>query len=117
MTAAMGGDDVEAPRARPYTSTAGRTEANEPLDVASVVRTTGKYRPQEFAVDHADVLSMCSLPISVAEVAANLAQPVVVAKIVLSDLIRTGAVAARPLSYAPPDLHILERLLDGLQRL
>lgn len=117
MTAPAGGDDVDAPRARPYTTTAGRTEADEPLDVASLVRTTGRVTPKELPVDHADVLALCSKPIAVGEVAATLRQPVFVVKIVISDLIRNGAVAARPLSFTPPDLETLERLLHGLQRL
>lgn len=109
--------NVVAPRARPYATTAGRTEGKEQLDIAALVRATGRFQPRQFPVEHAAALALCSSPVSVAEVAANLAQPVVVAKVLLSDLVESGAVAARPLSFAPPDLDMLEKLLNGLQKL
>lgn len=119
MTVPDGGDDVEfyAPRIRPYTTTSGRTEPQAPLDVASLVRATGRYQQDAFSIDHAGALALCAAPTSVAELAAHLAQPVMLTKVLLSDLIAAGAVDTKPISTSPPDIAFLERLLDGLRNL
>jgi len=120
MTDPDGHGDVVlgAPRIRPYTTTSGRTEPAAPLDVASQVRDTGRYQPEMFPLDHADVLtSLSGTTISVAEVAVCMGRPVMVVKVLLSDLIASGAVATRAISSEPHDISLLKRLLDGLQTL
>ncbi|WP_232284070.1 DUF742 domain-containing protein [Saccharomonospora glauca] len=103
---------------RPYTVTNGRTHPSTVLELMSLVRTTGKVAPERLGHDHAQVLRLCQSPISVAEVAAVLKQPVMVAKVLLSDLIQLGAAATRAPSQADStDPALLEALLDGLQRL
>ncbi|WAL69962.1 DUF742 domain-containing protein [Amycolatopsis cynarae] len=104
---------------RPYTVTNGRTKPSTPLDLVSLVRATGKSKvpPERLGLEHAQALQLCAATTSVAEVAAHLRQPVVVTKVLLSDLIESGAVTARFPTFDSTDPSRLEALLDGLRRL
>ena len=105
---------------RPYTVTNGRTHPSRPLDLMSLVRATGrgKVPAERLGREHAQALRLCHAPISVAEVAAYLKQPVIVTKVVLSDLIESGAITTRsPSTVAATDPVRLKALLDGLRRL
>ena len=106
---------------RPYTATNGRTRPSTALDLLSLVRATGRgtISPERLGYDHAQALRLCQKPTSVAEVAAHLRQPANVAKVLLSDLIDTGAVVTK---MPEPDGHqsdpdILEAVLAGLRGL
>jgi hypothetical protein len=107
---------------RPYTATNGRTQPSAQLDLMSLVRATGRGVVSEdrLGIEHADALRLCYQPTSVAEVAAQLRQPVMVTKVLLSDLIESGAVITRaPMAageYANSP-EILEELIAGLRRL
>ena len=107
-------------RAAPYALTRGRTQPSSNLDMMSLVRATGRARGDEMGYSHAQALLLCQKPVSVAEIAAEIGQPITVAKVILSDLIEFGAVIAS----APPmpdtftnDPNILEAVLDGLRNL
>ncbi|GLY65878.1 DUF742 domain-containing protein [Amycolatopsis taiwanensis] len=105
---------------RPYTVTGGRTKPSTQLDMMSLVRATGQGRvaPERLGLEHAQALRLCRAPTSVAEIAAHLRQPVMVAKVVLSDLIESGAVTARfPAMFDPPDPTQLKALVDALRKL
>jgi hypothetical protein len=104
---------------RPYTATNGRTQPSVDLDLMSFVRATGRgsLTPERLGHEHAQTLRLCHLPTSVAEVAAHLRQPVMVTKVLLSDLIESGAVTTRYPTFEAPTPVDLRRLLDGLQRL
>lgn len=105
---------------RPYTVTNGRTHPSTALDLMSLVRATGRGRVSSDRLqhEHAQALRLCHSPTSVAEVAAHLQQPVMVTKILLSDLIEFGAVTTRlPTAPDSTDPERLEALLDGLRRL
>ncbi|MFD2417130.1 DUF742 domain-containing protein [Amycolatopsis pigmentata] len=105
---------------RPYTVTGGRTHPTAPLDLMSLVLATGrgKISPARLGREHAQALQLCQAPLSVAEVAAHLRQPVMVTKVVLSDLIESGAVTAKdPHALDTSDPVRLKALLDGLRRL
>jgi len=105
---------------RPYTVINGRTRPSTVLDLTSLVRATGKglVGPEQLGHEHAQALQLCHSPTSVAEVAAHLRQPVMVAKVLLSDLIDSGAITARfPAVLGTTDPALLEKLLDGLRRL
>lgn len=103
---------------RPYAVSNGRTTASLKLDLLSMVVATGDGVHGSLEPDHAQVLGLCLRPSSVAEIAARLRLPAVVAKVLLSDLVDCGAVrAADPLpATEAPNRVLLERLLDGLQR-
>lgn len=103
---------------RPYTVSSGRTQPSIDLDLLSLVLATG--RPTKtMDPEHVQALGLCSIPTSVAEVSAHLRLPVVVTKVILADLVDCDAMttrAPRPASD-PKDRALLEKLLDGLQRL
>jgi hypothetical protein len=104
---------------RPYTVTNGRTRPSTALDLVSLVRATGRstVAPEQLGLEHAEALRWCRTPTSVAEIAAHLRHPVMVTKVLLSDLIESGAVTARYPTFDSTDPARLEELLDGLRRL
>lgn len=111
-------DDDAGPLVRPYTVSSGRTHPTVALDLLSLVIATDKT-PRGIDPEHVKVLGLCHSPISVAEVAAHMRLPVVVTKVLLADLVECEAMATRaprPTSGAH-DRVLLERLLDGLQRI
>jgi hypothetical protein len=103
---------------RPYAVTNGRTSPAMQLDLLTMVVATGSDSGGNLEPDHLYVLGLCRFPLSVAEIAARLRLPAVVAKVLLSDLVDCGAIRmARPLTAADSSNRLLlERLLDGLQR-
>ncbi|HWE88183.1 MAG TPA: DUF742 domain-containing protein [Pseudonocardiaceae bacterium] len=107
-------DDAAGLLVRPYSVTNGRTRPTEPLDLLSMVRATGRV-PAHMEPEHHEALKLCEPPASVSEVAAKLRQPVVVAKVLLSDLIGWNAVSTRAPAVDIPDRSILEALLNGLR--
>jgi hypothetical protein len=103
---------------RPYAVTNGRTAPSMKLDLLSMVVATGGGRTGVLEPDHVDVLGLCRQPVSVAEIAARVRLPAVVAKVLLSDLVDCGAVQAAAPATGDDSTNqiLLERLLDGLQR-
>lgn len=108
--------------ARPYTATGGRTRASVQLDIATMVTSVQGARfadgVGELGGEHTQVLALCrSGPLSVAEVSHHLRLPRSVVKVLVSDLIKTGAVQARsPQPRDAADIEMLEALLAGLKR-
>jgi hypothetical protein len=103
---------------RPYAVANGRTAPSMKLDLLSMVVATGSGRTGVLEPDHVDVLGLCRQPVSVAEIAARVRLPAVVAKVLLSDLVDCGAVQATAPATGDDSTNqiLLERLLDGLQR-
>lgn len=108
-------------RIRPYVLTAGRQDLGTVrMDLITVVVATAEpsddigLEPEQLAVVH-----LCRSPRSVAEVAAHLELPVVVVKVLVSDLAGRGYVQTRaPLPpNQSPTRELLEAVLDGIQRL
>lgn len=114
-------DEEAGPLIRPYAMTKGRTRAeNHELDLITLVVSTRPPDPiSGLSSEHERIVEFCGRPISVAEVAANLDVPLMVAKVLLSDLMSTGAVIARPpiKTVQAPDRDILQAVLDGIRRL
>ena len=119
-------DDPEDSFVRPYTITHGRTvSAHDDLTLITIV--VALAAPEEQAgtrglePEHRAILEVCRGPVALAEVAARLNLPVAVAKILISDLITLGALAARsPVALAAgqkPDIRLLQAVRDGLRRL
>lgn len=118
-------DDEAGPVERPFAVTDGRTEPAIRLDLVSIVRASGET-PANLDPLLREVLRTCAQGTAVAEVAARLRRPIVVAKILLSDLIQMGAVTlvdrlGLPTVDEEQDPHerlkMLEDLLDGLRRI
>jgi hypothetical protein len=109
--------DADAgPVVRPYSVTYGRTRPRSALDLTTMLLATGRT-PRQMEPEHAQALRLCRAARSVAEVAANLQQPVVVAKVLLSDLIAWDALITGVPTVDTPDIQTMKDLLDGLRKL
>lgn len=107
---------------RPYMITGGRTAASrvdlamETIVVLSEDARAGRHEPLAF--ERAGVLSECEQPRSVAEVAARLGVPLMVALIVVGDLVGEGLLqASTTMSSQADDVSFLERLIHGVSAL
>jgi hypothetical protein len=111
-------DDEAGPLVRPYTVSAGRTRPTVELDLLSLVIATGQA-PQTLDMEHVKALGLCHAPISVAEVSAHMRLPVIVTKVLLADLVDCDAMTMRAPRPASGSTYrdLLEKLLDGLQRI
>jgi hypothetical protein len=112
----------EAARVRPYAWTRGRTRASYDLKVETLVSTSelGCEEALLTQVEYRTVGTLCRHPHSVAEVAAKLAIPLGVARVLLSDMADLGLISIHR-SFADDDiaahLTLMERVLSGLRRL
>ncbi|MBT2508011.1 DUF742 domain-containing protein [Streptomyces sp. ISL-98] len=111
-------DDAAGRLIRPYTVSDGRTRPTAALDMLSMVRATGAEPHGHLGPEHTQALGLCERPTSVAEIAAYLRLPVIVTKVLLSDLVDCGAVATHAPRFddQPTDVSLLEAVLDGLRR-
>lgn len=110
-------DDAAGPLIRPYSVSAGRTRPTVDLDLLTLVIATDRT-PRGADPEHRKMLGLCRTPTSVAEVSAYMRLPVAVTKVLLADLVDCAAVIIRApaATYGAPDTALLEKLLDGLQR-
>lgn len=105
---------------RPYALAGGRTQPGTNLGMVSMVTATGRITPEQTRPGHQPVLQLCEHgPRSVAEIAAAIGQPLVVTKILVSDLITVGAMTIpTPTSSDTRDPHsLLEDLINGIKKL
>ncbi len=105
---------------RPYFWTGGRTAARVDLAVETLVSATGRPPDPPARPEHRTILRLCATPHSVAELAALLSIPLGVARVLLGDLAATGSVAVHRTvgaADAGPDVALMQRVLNGLQRL
>ncbi|MET3984454.1 DUF742 domain-containing protein [Streptomyces sp. PvR034] len=120
-------DDTAGRVMRPYTASGGRTRPAATLDLLSLVSATGVRPCAPLGPDHSLALRLCAgaAAVTVAEVAGQLRLPAVVTKVLLSDLMEHGAVAARAPRFpgapggagiAADDQSLLRAVLDGLRR-
>ena len=107
---------------RPYTWTQGRTRPVQDLAVETLVSTSdaGRDVTTTHSAEHSAIAGLCADVRSVAEVAALLALPLGVARVLLADMIDTGLVHVHrnPTAFGnSPDLSLMERVLAGLNQL
>ncbi|WP_016696868.1 DUF742 domain-containing protein [Actinoalloteichus spitiensis] len=107
---------------RPYAWTRGRTRAREDLRVETLVSVSDRdesLRRHGLTREYRGIIQLCSEPLSVAEVAARLAIPLGVAKVLLADMAETGSIVVHPAAALTgrPDTHLMLRVLEGLRRL
>jgi hypothetical protein len=108
--------------ARPYTWTRGRTRPVQDLSLETLVSTMdmGRHLTTCYSAEHTAIAALCADVRSVAEVAALLALPLGVARVLLADMIDNGwmYVHHNPMgSENVPGLPLMERVLAGLHRL
>lgn len=112
-------DEAAGPLVRPYALVSGRTRPTwGRLNLATqvrAIRTTSDT--SALSVEHLEIMKLCRKPLSVAEVAAYLHAPLVVAKVLLSDLIQRGDVITSDASRmaVAPDRTLLQKVLDGVR--
>lgn len=105
---------------RPYSWTGGRTASRVDLAVETLVSATGRAPDPPAGPEHRTILRLCATPHSVAELAALLSMPLGVARVLLGDLAAAGSVAIHRTvgtADAAPDVALMQRVLNGLQRL
>jgi Protein of unknown function (DUF742) len=111
---------------RPYTHTGGRTRASRDLAIEALVSTSElpaiTDNDEALTAHHRRrIVDMCMRPRSVAEIAALLAVPLGVARVLLGDLATAGAVVVHPTASTTgdgaPDIEFMQRVLVGLRRL
>ena len=114
--------DRESPD-RLYVITGGRSQPpDDQLDLLALVTSVREPAPG-MQSEHALILRSCRVPVTVADVSADLALPVSVVRILLRDLLDQGAITVRPPSPVtaagaqPPDHDLLRQVLVGLRKL
>ncbi|HVK19942.1 MAG TPA: DUF742 domain-containing protein [Actinokineospora sp.] len=114
-------DDAAGPLVRPYAMTRGRTRPGAPnLNLVTQIRASqSRSDPSSLSPEHLDIIDLCKVPLSVAEVAAYLNVPLVVVKVLISDLIERGDVVAGALFQTSEiaDTKLLQAVLDGIRRI
>jgi hypothetical protein len=104
---------------RPYIRTRGRTRARADLAVETLVSIPSP-RPALEDPEHVAVGDVVDDPRSVAEVAALLAVPLGVARVIIDDMVGAGLLLVHPRAVAvsgAPTRDMMQRVLDGLHRL
>jgi hypothetical protein len=109
-------------RLRAYALTQGRTDAGPAIGVdAMLVPGAGPPPPGGGSPEQQRILALCSRsPQTLVDLSAAVALPVQVVRVLLADLIASGAVevAAAERSLAPHhDLALLEEVLHGIESL
>lgn len=115
-------DEDAGPLVRPYALTRGRVMgAGHDLDMLTVVVTAARAPTlRRTEPEYADIVALCRIPQSVAEVAAHVKLPLAVTKILVGDLIGEGHLIFRaPVQpdAGPGDLNVLRAVLDGIRKL
>ncbi|WP_369228514.1 DUF742 domain-containing protein (plasmid) [Streptomyces sp. R39] len=118
-----GDDGSEGPAsARPYVVSGGRTEAKHMLDLMACVRATSQAaHAPGLTHQHLKVLAACRAAgdtesVTVGDVVTAVPYPLLVARILLSDLIESGAVVHRltVVTGEPPSPELLQRFRRAL---
>lgn len=102
---------------RPHVITGGRAHpTRDTVDVVSLV-TSAHGQTAGLSPEKRRLMRLCrGGSLSVAEVAAHLALPVSVTKVLLSDLVESGHITAATVPRSrQPEIEILQEVLDGLR--
>lgn len=107
--------------ARPYSWTEGRTEPTVEIAVEARVQTTphGEAMPVQRTSPQWTLTRLCVEPQSVAEIAAHLAVPLGVARVLVADLLDEGLVTVQATlsddTSTDERRELIERVLSGLR--
>ena len=113
-------DEDAGPLVRPYAVARGRTRpTRHDLEMTTLVLSANTDRHVNVDREYAHILQMCQRPLSIAEVSATLNLPLVVVKVLLSDLIDWGLIIFRspPRTSDVPRIELLQAVLDGIRKL
>ena len=118
-----GRDEADpGPFLRPYAMTEGRTEPSGPdLAIKDLIGAASAATdpPSWLSMEHRSIAQACRETLSVAELAARVDLPLGVTRVLVGDLAQQGMVTVHraPSHAGPPNVALLEQVLDGLQRL
>ena len=111
------------PVARPYTVTGGRTRprGTRYFDLVDLI-VRGSRSPQtpSFSPERTQILDLCRVPVSVAELSAIIGLPLGVVRVLLDDLLHENlirVVESAPREAMVTDRRLLNRVLEGLRAL
>ena len=118
-------DREAGPVVRPYAVTGGRTDpaGDTVLDLITVISAADAApRPAGrggLGPEHRALLRLCRVPVTVADVAADVALPLGVVRVLLGDLIQQGMITVLPPPTQRPEARtdLLKEVLDGLRAL
>lgn len=113
-------DEAAGPLVRPYAVARGRTRpTRHDLEMITLVVAVATELDAALDPDYAQIVHICQRPMSIAEVSAMLDLPLVVIKVLISDLIDAGYVIFRspPQKSDVPKIELLQAVLDGLHKL
>ncbi|HEX5403110.1 MAG TPA: DUF742 domain-containing protein [Pseudonocardiaceae bacterium] len=115
-------DDTAPAVVRGYAWTRGRTIATHRFELETLLSTTALYLEHDDSTpsEYHAVATLCRQPRSVAEVAALLAIPLGVARVLAGDMADEGLLTVHETASvggARPELALMERILSGLRRL
>ena len=108
------------PFLRPYAMTEGRTEpTGRDLAIEDLIGAASADPPSWLSLEHRTIALACRETLSVAELAARVDLPLGVTRVLVGDLANQGMVTVHraPSHAGPPNVALLEQVLDGLQRL
>ncbi|KUN79051.1 hypothetical protein AQJ66_29710 [Streptomyces bungoensis] len=122
MSPRYGGDTVTSRIVRSYVITGGRSlpSAGEPALHTLITLAPGRKPPLRQSPESRAIWQLCSGGyLSVAEIAAHLALPAGVVRLLLTDLSEQGHLLRRaaPPRAEPAERDLLEKVLDGLRAL
>jgi hypothetical protein len=108
----------EGSRVRPYAMVRGRTQALQDLPVETVLETTDAGVAARLGFEQEKILLHCVRPRGLAEVAAAVAAPLGVVRVLVGDLVAAGLLLLHHPAIdldSPPERGLLERVLAGLE--
>ena len=108
-------EDVDAV-IRPFVLTRGRTESTLPVEALCVATSRAVTGSLFLTGEERDLLALCEMPQSVAELAAKAGLPLGVCRVLLSDLAEREHVYVSQHEGIDVDLDLIGRLLDGIRR-
>lgn len=112
--------ETRSRRVRPYALTGGRTRARHQLLVETMISVPDYDADfgETLLPESRSVYEQARTPVSLAELSATLTIPLGVIRVLVSDLAADEAIFIHPTGYSYQyDHNILERILDGLNKL
>jgi Protein of unknown function (DUF742) len=112
-------DDAAGPLVRVFAVTKGRTRSRYPLDMVTLVMATSRSVELPPTAEHAAIVGLCPVPLSVAEVAATMNLPLASAKVLISDLVEVGAMTFMTPQPNPrgEDHQLIRTVIDAIRQL
>ncbi|POM22645.1 hypothetical protein BTM25_48490 [Actinomadura rubteroloni] len=115
-------DEMAGPVVRPYAVAKGRARhaGGDALDLLATVQAREPLPdPAVLSPEEETILDLCRGPVPVAEIAAELALPLGVVRVLLGDLLERRLVTARSPETVSgrPDTNLLKEMIDGLRAL